>query len=224
MPRGPSPGVGTTASQRERKLSQSVSLILPVRDLQNGLRDRVQTILEILAELSNTFDLLIVDYGSRDETREVAMDLVREYPQVDFMDWGERGGGSELFSAIEAGIRRTRGEIIFIHDPMLPLGLSALQGLWQMRDDDDLVMAQSRATGVPLRSLLATSGGRQAPMSSRSSIQMIRRCAIRELPARQQPASSFTVDRVTRTDLLDEPADALRLPKLLTRLRRLTTY
>ena len=201
-------------------LSQSVSLILPVRDLQKGLRDRVQIILEILGELTDRFDVLIVDYGSRDETRDVAMDLVREYPQVDFLD---RGQGAELFSAIEAGIHRTTGEIVFIHDPTLPLGASALHRLWQMRDDDDLVMAQSRATGVPLRSLLDLPSGRRTSASARSSIQMIRRRAIRELPSRR-PEPSFTVDRVTRTDLLDEPAEALRLPKLLTRLRRLTSY
>ena len=201
-------------------MSQSVSFILPVRDLQKGLRDRVQLILEILGELTDTFNVLIVDYGSRDETREIAMDLVREYPQVDFMDGGER---SELFSAIEAGIHRTTGEIIFIHDATLPLGPSALHRLWQMRDDDDLVMAQSRNTAAAPRWYLDAPSGRRGQDSTRSSIQMIRRCAIRELPARK-PTPSFAVDRVTRTDLLDEPAEALRLPKLLTRLRRLTSH
>jgi glycosyltransferase involved in cell wall biosynthesis len=199
-------------------LSQSVSFILPVRNLQYGLRDRVQMILEILGELTDTFDVLIVDYGSRDETREVALDLVREFPQVDYLD---RGKGGDLFSAVEAGIYRTTGEIVFIHDPTLALGLTALHGLWQMRDDDDLVMAQSRTPADGRQAFLDLPSGRRAPASARSSIQMIRRCAIRELPSRQQ-RSSFAVDRVTRTDLMDEPAESLRLPKLLTRLKRLT--
>jgi hypothetical protein len=208
---------GRSVCQKRRKtsLSQSVSFILPVRDLQYGLRDRVQVVLDVLGELTDEFDLLIVDYGSRDDTREVALDLVREYPQVDFLD----RGGVELFSAIESGIYRTTGEIIFIHDPAVPLGLSALHSLWRMRNDEDLVMAQSRFSDETGRSFLDVPSGGRAPTSARSSIQMIRRRAIRETPAVSADASPM-VDRLTRTDLRDEPVESLRLPKLLTRLRR----
>jgi hypothetical protein len=164
--------------------------------------------LEVLAELTDEFNVLIVDYGSRDDTREVALDLVREYPQVDFLD---RGAGDGLYSAIEAGIYRTTGEIIFIHDPAVPLGLSALHSLWRLRNDEDLVMAQSRFTDPSQRSL---------ERSARSSIHMIRRLAIRESAGASRQASS-PVGRVTRTDLRDESTESLRLPKLLTRLRRL---
>jgi hypothetical protein len=190
-----------------------------VRDQQYGLRSRVQMILELLGELTDAFDILIVDYGSRDETREVAIDLVREYPQVNFLD---RGEDADLFAAAEAGIHRTRGATIFVHDPTLPLGASALRSLWQMRDDDDLVMAQSRSTDLVRQSILDFPSARRSPAPDRSCLQMIRRCALYGQPARRRsPAPN--VDRSTRTDLGDEPAESLRLPKLLTRLRRLTS-
>lgn len=196
-------------------MSQSVSFILPVRDMQYKLRDRVQAILEVLAELTDSFDVLIVDYGSRDDTREVALDLVHEYPQVDLLD---RGEGSDLLGAVEAGIYRTRGEIIFVHDSSLPLGVVALQRLWQMRDDTDLVMAQSRSTDQATAPMAHLGAGRRADAAG-SSIQMIRRIAI---PRSARPAEpSFTVDKVMRTDLISESPEAVRLPKLLSRLRRM---
>lgn len=196
-------------------MSQTVSLILPVRDQEQGLRDRVQRILELLAELTASFDVLIVDYGSLDETREVAMELVREFPQVDFLDKPE---ATDVVSAIEAGIHRTRGEIILIHDPATPLGAGALQSLWQMRNDHDLVMAQSRSTDSPGRPYARIATHRATPADRGGSLQMIRRCA---MPAARQTTPHHAIDRVTRTDLLGESPEAVRLPKLLARLRQM---
>ena len=198
-------------------MNPSVSLILPVRDLESRLRDRVVGILELLCELTTEFDLLIVDYGSRDESREVAMDLVREFPQVDFLDKPE---ATDIVTAIEAGIRRTRGEIIFVHDPNTPLGVGALQSLWRMRDDRDLVMAQSRSTDATSGSLVGFSGLRQGSFGGTGGcLQMIRRCAIPS--GRATEPAKYAVDRVTRTDLLSESLESRRLPKLLSRLRRI---
>ena len=199
-------------------MNPSVSLILPVRDMENGLRDRVQSILEVLSELTPDFDLLIVDHGSRDETRDVAMDLVREYPQVDFLDKPE---ATDRVTAVEAGIHRTCGEIIFVHDPATPFGAGALHSLWRMRDDADLVMAQSRSTRATRGSIVNRGGVRRPAFGAAGGcLQMIRRCALP--PSRRNAPAKYAVDRVTRTDLLSEPLESAGLPKLLARLRRMT--
>jgi glycosyltransferase involved in cell wall biosynthesis len=204
--------------REETLLSQSVSFILPVRDLQYELRDRVQSILEILVELTEQIDLLIVDCGSHDDTREVALDLVREYPQVNLL---ERGEGAELVSAIEAGIQRTTGEIIFIHDPTLPLGPSAVHHLWSLRADEDLLMAQSGAGGTEVETIGHDLPAGFGPTTAgRSSLQMIRRRALVGSPLRRG-ATHVGLPRLTRTDSVDESVERLRLPKLLVRLRHL---
>jgi hypothetical protein len=196
-------------------LSPTVSFILPVRDLHQTLRDRVHLILDVLAELTPTFDLVLVDYGSSDDTCELALDLVREFPQVDFLD---KGDGADYFAAVEAGIHRSRGEIIFVHDASQPLGLTALHNLWQLRDDADLVMAQSRSVDDPGSAIVTLTRGRSVPIAGTGALQMIRRCAIRPADGLNQRRSS--VETVTRTDLLDEPLEGRRLPKLLSRLRQ----
>lgn len=214
-----SPHASSALRREETLLSQSVSFILPVRDLQYELRDRVQAILEILVELTDTIDLLIVDCGSHDDTREVALDLVREYPQVDLL---ERGEGAELVAAIEAGIRRTTGEIIFIHDPTFPLGPSAVHQLWSLRGDEDLVMAQ---TGAGRREVETTGydlpTGFSPTSAGRSSLQMIRRRALVGSPV-PRGAALAGLARITRADPVDEPIERPRLPKLLVRSGRVT--
>jgi hypothetical protein len=196
-------------------LSQSVSFILPVRDMERQLRDRVQMILEVLEELTGSFDVMIVDYGSQDETVEVAWDLVRTFPQVDFM---QAADGADQLGAIEAGLRETKGEVVFVHDPSQPFGASSIRSLWQLRNDDDLVMAQSRSVDRAASRVVPMPISRRRRVSASSSIQMIRRQAVE--PVRTATVTTnTTVDRLTRTDLLEESPENVRLPKLLAKLR-----
>ena len=208
--------------RKDEPLSPSVSFILPVRDMQAKLHDRVSTILEVLTELTDVFDILLVDYGSSDDTREVAIELEREYPQVRLLD---RTDLRDSLEALESAIPATEGEIVFMHDPTTPFSPSAVRQLWDIRDDEELVMAQSRPESLSR----ASRGGRVASpawdarqASSSCSVQMLRRRAIASLQI-AAPATSWPVDRVTRTDLLQPGPVSDGLPRLLSRLRRLAT-
>lgn len=196
-------------------LTPSASFILPVSDLHHGLRERIHAVLDVIPELTSDFEVLIVDHSRFTDVQDEALDLVREFPQVDLIT----RAGATVFDAIESGIEHTRGDIIFVHDHSLPLGVSALKNLWAMRDDEDLVMAQSRSNDQKAP-MFVEFASRDSDLQNRTSIQMIRRCAIPATLPREAPESSETVDRLTRTDLRDDP-EMTRLPKLLSRLRRL---
>lgn len=206
-------------------MRHSVSFILPVRDMQYDLRERVHTILDVLAELTDAFEVLIVDYGSRDETRDVASELEREYPQVRVLD---RADCSEAIEAMEAGIPATSGEIVFVHDASTLFSPGAVRRLWQIRDDEELVMAQSRvnravaAIGRNVAHQAATSTATRERAGDATSVQMLRRRAIDELRPKM-PEKDYSLDRVTRNDLLQPHAESDGLPRLLQRLRRLTS-
>lgn len=190
--------------------------------MQLELRDRVHTILEVLTELTNVFDVLIVDYGSSDDTREVAIELEREYPQVRLLD---RSDLRDSFEALESAIPATDGEIVFMHDPTTPFSPSAVRQLWDIRDDEELVMAQSRPETLARSSRgtrVAASTWDSRNTASRCSVQMLRRRAIASLQV-AAPATAWPVDRVTRTDLLQPGPVSDGLPRLLSRLRRLAT-
>jgi glycosyltransferase involved in cell wall biosynthesis len=63
-------------------LKPSLSILAPVHNAQSKLHSSVQRLLEVLAELSGRFEVLIVDDGSTDATSEIAYELARDYPQV----------------------------------------------------------------------------------------------------------------------------------------------
>jgi hypothetical protein len=108
--------------------------------------------------------------------------------------------------------------VVFVHDPSQPFGASSIRSLWQLRNDDDLVMAQSRSVDRAASRVVPMPISRRRRVSASSSIQMIRRQAVE--PVRTATVTTnTTVDRLTRTDLLEESPENVRLPKLLAKLR-----
>lgn len=190
-------------------MNSSVTVILPVCNLQDVLKDRVHCILDALPELSSTFEVIIVDHGSSDETLEVAAELSKSFPQVDFQD-----GSGDAESAVEEGIRRTSGEVIFVYDPTMPFSFSSMRRLWEMRRDDELVMARSKAHHV-LRGPHP-----QTKARAKCALQMIRRRAIDQMLTQSQGYAVPSFERFTRTDLAQHSVDESIDPKLVARLRR----
>ena len=189
--------------------SSSVTVILPVCNLQDTLRERVLRILDVLPELTPAFEVMIVDHGSSDETLEVAADLSRSFPQVDFQD-----GSGDAECAVEDGIRRTSGEVIFVHDPTMPFSFTSMHQLWEMRSDSELVMARSKAHHV-LRGPHTKSKAQ-----AKCALQMIRRRAIDDMRGQSQGYAVPSFERFTRTDLAQHSLDDSVNPNLVARLRR----
>ena len=114
-------------------LDNSVSVILPIQDTDDDLRHYVVQVMEALAELADSFEVLLIDLGSSDEARDVAGDLVREFPQVTAHDPGVR---SDHCSSIDAGITRATGRTVFAVEPNGTFSVSAIHRLWQRRAEE----------------------------------------------------------------------------------------
>jgi glycosyltransferase involved in cell wall biosynthesis len=111
----------------ENHLAASLSLLLPVCNAQRGLESQVERVLDLLPELSEQFDVVIIDDGSTDETHEVATDLARRYPQVGVIRHHAPRG---MDKAIEAGRKRSTAEVVIVHDSNEPLDAAGLANLW----------------------------------------------------------------------------------------------
>ena len=170
-------------------MSQSLSVILPVSNAEHQLARRVEELLEVTTELTSRLELLIVDDGSTDSTEEVAMDLCRVYPQVNVIRYSKKLG---RIGAIRAGMSQTTGDLVLLHDMSSPVSSEAIRQFWEMRNDQELVLARSEASH-------AAPTPYSAKAASWSGSQMLRREAVDELQGRPRAK----VDRVTRTDLAD---------------------
>ncbi len=94
-------------------MERSLTVLLPVRNVQSTLAASVREVLDVVSELTEQFDLVIVDDGSEDATSEVAEELTRNYPQVCAFRHGEHLGRDE---AIRTGLLQSSGEIVFLRD------------------------------------------------------------------------------------------------------------
>jgi len=94
-------------------LQRSVSILLPVYNAESTLSDTVTDVLEVASDLSNCFELVIIDDGSADATSEVIDDLIHSYPQIRAVRHGEHLGPE---AAIRTGLKHSTAEVILLRD------------------------------------------------------------------------------------------------------------
>jgi hypothetical protein len=94
-------------------LKRALTILLPVRNAQSTLADTVGRVLDMAADVSEQFEILIIDDASADATNEVAHDLCRHYPQIRLLRHKKPLGEDAAVRAISAQIR---GEVVCVRD------------------------------------------------------------------------------------------------------------
>lgn len=90
-----------------------LSVIIPVYNEERRIRKTLERMLPYLRSQGRTFEILIVDDGSRDRTVEVVAEAALQYPELRLVgDGTNRGRGG----AVKFGIRHARGELILETD------------------------------------------------------------------------------------------------------------
>jgi glycosyltransferase involved in cell wall biosynthesis len=125
------------ASVKEPAVKPALTILLPVHNAEPILAEQVQRLLELVPDLTNQFEIVIVDDGSTDPTEDIARELAHQYPQVVMMRLPKRLGRSV---AIKQGMLRARGEIVFTHEQGVFPSPTDLRRMWAMRRDETLIM------------------------------------------------------------------------------------
>ncbi len=121
-------------------MPESLSIIFPIRDRQAQIKQRVERLLELLCDLSQDVQLIIVDDKSDDATPEVLDDLRRKYPQVNVVRNVNAVGPAQ---SVESVLCLARGDFIFLHQSYEPIDFDEILQLWQLRKDEQLVIARA---------------------------------------------------------------------------------
>ena len=90
-----------------------VSLVIPAYNEAEVLEECVVTSMEVLSECTSSYEIIIVDDGSKDGTWNVVEKLHSEYPRVTGIRF-TRNFGKE--SAILAGLKKARGMAVVVMD------------------------------------------------------------------------------------------------------------
>ncbi|PAY19653.1 hypothetical protein CKO51_09965 [Rhodopirellula sp. SM50] len=169
-----------------------LSIVLPVRDRQHEIVQRVEHVLEGLIDLTDEVaEIIVVDDGSRDETRDILDELHAKYPQVRIARH-DRPRGME--AAGQTGLERATGELVFIQESNAEMRMEDLRRLLVMSEDESVVAARAESRQEPLAPPLLrrlrqwgtdkhTSVEIRSDASAPCSVQMIRRPHLQRLSA-----------------------------------------
>jgi cellulose synthase/poly-beta-1,6-N-acetylglucosamine synthase-like glycosyltransferase len=173
-----------SALLRNRCVTDSLSIIVPVRNAEETLSGQLHELLELAADLTGSFEILVVDDGSNDQTAEVARELARRYPQLRCIRHQSTRGRD---MAVKTGLAQATGRTVLVCEDTA-FSPTDLRRLWSLRQDRELVMARTqKQPGVldpDLLERLTTWGQSLRNLAKRASsggIQMIRRDAAQEL-------------------------------------------
>src|SRR5439155_12045947 len=86
-----------------------VSVIIPVHDEQENVRPLCETVVHALEELGRTWEMIVVDDGSRDDTYATLTALAASEPRLRLIELRRNYGQT---AALSAGFDHARGEVI----------------------------------------------------------------------------------------------------------------
>ena len=170
--------------------SPRMSVVLPVRNGQHRIADRVLRVLEALTDMTReASEVVVVDDGSKDQTLEVLDELKSRYPQVRVVRHSRPRG---MEAAGQTGLERATGELVFIQETDTTVRIEDMRRLLRMSEDKSVVAARAESTPRPLSAALmrrlrawGTNADQQLEPESaateKSSLQMIRRPHLQSL-------------------------------------------
>jgi len=180
-------------------MRESLSIIFPVRDRQSEIKKRVEGLLDLLCELSQEVQLIVVDDQSEDATPEVLDELRREYPQVNVVRNMNSVGPAQ---SVESVLCLARGDFIFLHQSYDPIDFEEILQLWQLRKDEQLVIARAatrvRRIDQQLLQRLHEWGRKleehwPAPRAVVNGLQMMRKDGVKSLSSIKDSAEDLEV-------------------------------
>ncbi len=126
-------------------MSPHLSIVVPAHNEELRLPGSLARILEFLGTQSYSWEVLVVENGSRDHTAEVAEQFARDHPALCLLREPQRGKGL----AVRRGMLEARGDYRFICDADLSMPIEqinrflppALQGY-------DIAIASREAPGA----------------------------------------------------------------------------
>lgn len=115
-----------------------ISIVIPTYNSAGTIADVVSQIVRFFRTKSLSFELIVVDDGSSDETDARLKDIQSEYQELQvFRNVPNRGKGY----SVRRGFQESRGEYVVFTDTDLPFGLEAIQRVVEaLRQGSDVVI------------------------------------------------------------------------------------
>lgn len=131
---------------------KTLSVFFPLYNEEANVVRLVVESLKVFPLVADVFEVILVNDGSTDKTREVAEGLVKKYPNIRLVNQPNKGYGG----AVKTGFAESKYEWVFFSDGDLQFDLNEIKKFIPYTKDNDLVIGYriNRAEGFK-RILLA---------------------------------------------------------------------
>ena len=126
----------TEALNNPETTKLELSLVFPVFDEVENLAPLLNSAIRTAASLATRFEIILVDDGSRDGSRQVIEHWCSIDPRIRAVYHGANAGYG---AALRSGLREAGGERVFFSDADLQFDLSEITKLLEHADDFDIV-------------------------------------------------------------------------------------
>jgi dolichol-phosphate mannosyltransferase len=113
-----------------------ISIVIPAYNEEESLVPLTAAIVDTLAALGVSYELLFVDDGSEDNTAQVLRELAAKQPEVRMIRFRQNAGQS---AALDAGFRWARGQVVITLDADLQNDPGDIPRLLEKLKDYDVV-------------------------------------------------------------------------------------
>lgn len=114
-----------------------LSISFPAYNEEENIGAAIEDAMRVASQLTDDFEVIVVDDGSADDTTGVVREYAERYPQVQLVVHEvNQGYGAAVFDGLEAGTK----EWAFFTDSDLQFVMDELQNLWALREKADLVI------------------------------------------------------------------------------------
>ena len=122
------------------------SVVIPTYNESGRISSAIVQVLGFMKGYTDSFEIIVSDDGSLDNTLEIVNNLASENPEIVVLENPHRGKGPTVWS----GFMKARGDLIYMADADLSAPISELKKLsvWIEEQGYDVVIASREGTGA----------------------------------------------------------------------------
>lgn len=125
----------------------SLTVTMPAYNEAENIPAMIAEVVQVVANLSDDFELIVVDDGSKDDTAQVVRHLSQQYPQVRLVQHEVNKGYG---TAVRTGLTSATKELIFFTDADRQFDIHELENLLAEISRADLVVGYRQPRRDPL--------------------------------------------------------------------------
>lgn len=115
----------------------SLSISFPAYNEQENIGAAIEDAMRVASELTDDFEVIVVDDGSADNTSAVVREYEQKYPQVRLVEHTvNQGYGAAVYDGLVAGTK----DWAFFTDSDLQFVMDEIKDLWALRDQADMII------------------------------------------------------------------------------------